>query len=280
MEVTKNKIEFTTKRPDGAEVKLAVVKPSVKVKEQGQLRYAKAFAELVSNGALLKAKLDAVARAQNIWDDARQAEFVELVKRMNECERKLPDKDGKVREKGVTLTEARKAALQLRRDRFALQRLMSERSSLEANTAERLAEDARFNYFVSACTVYAETGKQYFSSLEDYSNRSNDDDASEAATQFAYLFYDYDPDFDKKLPENDFLLRYQLCDEKLRLINKDGKFVNEEGQLINENGEFVNEHGERIGDDGQPLPPADEVYDLVIDAAENNNESEASTPCV
>ena len=44
--------------------------------------------------------------------------------------------------------------------------------------------------------------------------------------------------------------QYKFVDDKLRLINKDGKLVDEQGRLIDENGRFINEKGEFVDKDG------------------------------
>lgn len=253
----RNKVEFDVSK-DGVELKLAVVRPSHKVQAEAQLHYAKAFADLVKAGALLRQKLDQVARDQKLWDDARQAEWAELLGRMAACERKVPDERGEVAEAGVTVADARKAAIQLRKDRAALQRLLADRSALEANTAERLAEDARFNFYVGHCTVHAETGKPYFKGLDDYTARAADPDGRAAAEKFAALYYSYDEDYEKKLPENVFLRARGFCNDNLELTDKQGRLVDEDGEVLEAEPEkpvtyrLVDDEPDSLGGDGEP----------------------------
>lgn len=226
------KIRFETTTPDGKPVTLEVRRPNLAIQQKAQLAYAKAYADLVSGGALLRQRLVDVMRKQNLWDDAKEAEAQAIGERMRSASRKVPDENGKTLEKGVTKAEARAAAIELRRARGELARLLAERNAMEANTAERLAEDARFNFYVAHCTVYAESGKPYFTSVDDYLNRSEETDAFAAADHFGRLYYDVDPDFEKKLPENAFLLKYGFCDQELRLVDKEGKFVDEKGNVL------------------------------------------------
>ncbi len=231
-ETKAKKVRFETTTADEKPVTLEVRRPNLAVQQKGQLAYAKAYADLVSGGALLRQRLVDVMRKQNLWDDAKEAEAQGIAERMRGAARRVPDKDGKTLEKGITKADARAAAIELRKARGELARLLAERNAMEANTAERLAEDARFNFYVAHCTVYADTGKAYFASVEDYLNRSEDGDAYAAADQFGRLYYDVDPDFEKNLPENAFLVKYGFCDSELRLVNADGKFVDEQGNVL------------------------------------------------
>ena len=60
------------------------------------------------------------------------------------------------------------------------------------------------------------------------------------------MMYGLDEDFEKGLPENEFLVKYKLADESLRLIDKQGRFVTRDGQLIDEFGFIVDEEGNRV----------------------------------
>ncbi len=249
----KTKIRFTTKSVDEKDVTLEVRRPTLAVQQKAQMAYAKAYADLVTGGALLRQRLVDVMRKQNLWDDVKEAEAQSIAERMRTASRKLPDEAGKTLDKGVTKADARTAAIELRKARGDLARLLAERNAMEANTAERLAEDARFNFYVACCTVVADTGKAYFTSVDEYLNRSEDADAYSAADHFGRLYYDIEPDFEKKLPENAFLLKYGFCDEELQLVNAEGKPVDGEGKVLEA---AVSEERYAMADEEPPAPPA------------------------
>ncbi len=242
MSVTNNKKNFKV-TIDAKEIELCVVRPNVKQRQEGQKVYNKAFRDAVESGAILRAKVNSVMREQNLWDDNKEAEYKKLIEKINSSERKI--KSG-----GIKLSEAKELAIEMRKDRSQLRSLTSERSSLDTNTAEGQADNAQFNYWVSACTVYSDTGKPYFNNYEDYLNRDSDPVTNQAASSLALMLYNLDPDYEKKLPENDFLKKYKFVDEDLNFVNKEGKRVDSQGRLVNKDGRYINEAGELIDIDG------------------------------
>lgn len=240
---------------DSKEVELCVVRPNVKQRQEGQKIYNKAFRDAVESGAILRGKVNNVMREQNLWDDNKEAEYRKLLEKINGAERKI--KSG-----GIKLNQAKDLALEMRKDRAELRALTSERSSLDNNTAEGQADNAQFNYWVSSCTVYSETGKTYFSNYEDYLNRDDDPATGQAAGSLAMLLYNLDPDYEKKLPENQFLAKYNFVDEELHLVDKTGRRVDSEGRLVNKDGRYINEAGELIDINGNRV---NEEGDYVVD---------------
>ena len=240
---------------DSKEIELCVVRPNVKQRQEGQKIYNKAFRDAVESGAILRGKVNNVMREQNLWDDNKEAEYRKLLEKINGAERKI--KSG-----GIKLNQAKDLALEMRKDRAELRALTSERSSLDNNTAEGQADNAQFNYWVSSCTVYSETGKTYFGNYEDYLNRDDDPATGQAAGNLAMLLYNLDPDYEKKLPENQFLAKYNFVDEELHLVDKTGRRVDSEGRLVNKDGRYINEAGELIDINGNRV---NEEGDYVVD---------------
>ena len=248
-----NKIAFEVEK-DGKALKLAVVKPSIKVQQAARLIAAKSFADSVKNGVLLEAKLNTFMKEQKIWDDVRELEAKELRDKLTENEQIVA---GKVN--GTTKTKAREAALQMRKDRVKLRQLTADVDSLRSNTVEVRSQDAEFNYYVSQCTLDADKGTPYFASLADYENRESDPVTLAAANNFAVLFYQLDPDYEKKLPENKFLLAQAFCNDKLQLVDDKGRLTDTEGHLIDENGRFINEEGKFVNRGGELVSEEGEV---------------------
>lgn len=255
----------------GAKTQLAVVRPTYAEEMRASLSYNKAFREAVDGGALLRAKIEAVMRKQDLWDDAKQARHDQLVKQLRESERDL-------RAGGIPLKEARLKAVQMTRDRREWQRLRSERTQLDVHTAEGQAEQAKFNFLVALCTVYNADRRPVFKSVEDYMT-SEEPYAYQAATEFANLYHDVDADWEKKLPENDFLMKWKFVNDKLQyvdpsghLTDADGRLVDAEGRYVNTAGEFVDREGNRLDADGNlfvesPKPFLDEAGNPLVPEA-------------
>jgi hypothetical protein len=253
--VSENKKSFAVKVGD-KDIQLAVLRPTHKVQQQAQLVYNRAFREAVKpadgkSGAIVRGALDAILRDQKLWDDAKSKRYEELAGALLEGEKKLA--------KGrIKVAEARAIAIQMRRDRYELQQLLASRNELDLNTAEAQAENARFNYLVSACTVYADTGKPYWQSEDEYLGSAEDEVAGKAASLLGSLLYNLEDDFAKKLPENSFLLKYGYVNQKLHLVDKKGRTIDAEGRLVDEKGRLINEQGELIDRDGNLLTESGE----------------------
>jgi hypothetical protein len=161
---------------------------------------------------------------------------------------------------GISLKQAKSIAIKMKRLREELRDLIAVKTNLDSHTAEGQADNARFNYLVSVCLVHADTKKPYFNSYEDYLNKSSDLIAILGAQKLASIMYGLDSDFEKKLPENKFLLKYKLVNDSLdyidskgRLVDEEGRLVDKDGRFINENGEFIDKDGSLVSDDGDKL---------------------------
>lgn len=233
---------FTT-TIDNKEVKFSVRSPSLADQREASKVYNQTFSEALKAKAVVRAKLDDLLVDQGLWDNTKQMKFSELQSQILEGERKLA-------KGGISLSEAKSTALNMKKLREELRDLISVKTGLDTHTAEGQADNARFNYLVSACTVYNDTNKPYFSNYEDYTNRSGDQVALLAAQNLAGMLYGLDSNYEEKLPENKFLKEYKFVDEKLRLVNKDGKLIDADGRLIDDQGRFINEKGEYVDKDG------------------------------
>ena len=240
-----NKKVFTIKDDDGKDVVLAVVRPKPKQLEDANLRKCKAFCDAVKAGGMLTAALDSYLADQKIWGAEKQLEFDKLQKNLLENEKKVKGKAGRIKE-----SECKKLAVQMIKDRNSLLDLVSVKNSITANTVEAQAENYWFNYLVSVCTVYNESGKLYFKDYDDYLEQSTKEVSELAASNLMPLVYGVDLDYKSKQPEYQFLKAYGYVDDKFRLINKDGHLVDEDGKLINDLGQYVDEHDNPIDRDG------------------------------
>lgn len=228
---------------DGKEKEMLIKSPSLQDQREATKIYNQSFSEALKAKAVVRAKLDDLLVEQGLWDNEKQAKFTELQNQILEGERQLA-------KGGIALKQAKELALSMRKTREDIRELISVKTNLDTHTAEGQADNARFNYLVSACTVYNDTKEPYFKSYEDYNNRSVDPVALLAAQNLAGILYGLENDYEAKLPENKFLKEYKFIDDKLRLVNKEGKLVDEKGRLIDESGRFINEQGQFVDKDG------------------------------
>jgi hypothetical protein len=240
---------------DGKEKEFIVRSPSLHDQKEATKVYNQSFSEALKAKAVVRAKLDDLLVEQGLWDNIKQAKFTELQSEILDGERQLA-------KGGISLLAAKELALKMKKTREDIRELIAVKTNLDTHTAEGQADNARFNYLVSACTVYNDTKEQYFKSYEDYNNRSSDPIAILAAQNLANMLYGLDDNYEEKLPENKFLKQYKFVDSKLRLINKEGKLVDEQGRLVDENGRFINDKGEFIDKNGNLV---DQSGDYIVE---------------
>lgn len=237
---------------DNKKIELMIKSPSLDDQREASKAYNNVFSEALKAKAVVRAKLDDLLLEQGLWDDAKQNRF-------NSLQSQILDGEKKLAKGGISLHEAKTVALEMKKTRDDLRDLISVKTSLDTHTAEGQADNARFNYLVSACTVYKDNNRRYFNSYEEYLSKSTDPVAIAAAQNLASMLYGLDSDYEDKLPENKFLKQYKFVDDKLRLIDKQGRLVDRDGRLIDENGRFINEKGEFVDKNGN-LVDADGEY--------------------
>lgn len=241
----KNKLVFTVQDNENKPVKLCVKKPNTAQSKELQKVYNSTFREALESGAIMRAKVESVARSQKVWDDEKQAEYKKLQTKISDAELKLA-KGGAA---GLSKKTAKELALQIQNHRMELRSLISSRNEIDANTAEAQAENMRFNHMLAMCTYYNEgekEGKPYFDSYENLIERVSDKAAVEASKYMGFLIYNLEPNYELSLAENKFLIEYGFADAQGRLINKQGKLVDTEGRLVNEDGRYINEKNEFV----------------------------------
>jgi len=235
---------------DGTKVTIYVVKPSNQVISQADIHRAKRWNECIRDNVITKKELKTLMEDRGIWDKSKSDKEDEIGSQISDLEKKLYRGEGGKKPK---VSEGKNLALEMRRLRSDLRELISERLGLEENTAESLADNARFDYFVANCTFYKDSGKRVYNSVEDYNKRSSDSVAFTAASMLGNILYNLDSDFEKNLPENKWLNMFNLTDNEGSLVNPEGKTVDSEGRLINEQGHFLDEDGNRVDANGIPL---------------------------
>ena len=249
---TNKVIVFTVKmgdEDDKKDVKVSVRTPTLPEINEAQMEYNKAFQLFIGkkSQAPLRIEMQRLLEERGIWTPTKQEEYVKLSEKINE-------KVFSLLKGNMKKSEGRALALEIKGLREELTTLNSARNILDGSTAEAQAEQCRFNWLVSTCTVYPDKGQPVFKDLQDYLNSATEEHAQESAKQFSILQYGLDPDFIKKLPENAFLIKHGFAREKdARLVNASGQFINIEGKVIDEDGFLLNEDNQRVNMQGIPI---------------------------
>ena len=244
-----DRIKIESEDANGKTKVVFIKLPDSKVNKDAQLIYNKAFREALQDGAILRQKLNSVMRDQGVWDDDKQKEYDGVLKQ-------ITDKELQIKKGGISLKDAKAKALELRDHREEFRGLIAEKSAMDGNTAEGQADNERFSYIVYASLI-DEKGHRVFDDFEKYQESDSTPYVIEAAGKLAEKLYGLDPDYDRNLPENKFLVDYSFADKELRLVNDDGHLVDREGRLISDAGRFIayDEDGESyfIDKDGKTV---------------------------
>lgn len=243
---------------DGKIVKIVVKTPTTGIASRSDRIRAKVWTECVQDGIMTKKELSRFMKEKGIWDELKEAEQLEIGQKLVELEKKLFIKKG--RSSKVKAAEGKEIAIQMRILRLRMRELIAERVSLENNTAESLADNAKFDFLVAGCT-YHENGQKVYNSLEEYANSAESEIAFAAATSLATMLYNLDQGFEARLPENKFLKMFDFCDDNLSLVDTEGhrvdpngRKINEFGQLIDNEGRVIDSAGNLLDEDGNYVP--------------------------
>lgn len=235
------------------EVEFTIKNPTLEDQREAKKTYNQAFNDAILSGSVVRAKIDELLKKQGLWDDEKQAEFSLLQSEIGLREQQL--KKG-----GIPLKRAKEVAFELQDLRTKLRELISVRTQLDNHSAEGQADNAQFNYLVSACVIRKSDNSRYFASLEDYLNKGTDPVAIAGAQTMASIMYNIDDNYEKNLVENKFLRKYKFADDDLRLLDQDGRYVDREGKLVDKDGRYINENneyidifGNKVNQDGDPI---------------------------
>jgi hypothetical protein len=213
---------------------------------EGKKAHNKAFRDALEDGALLRKSLMNHMREQGVWDDSKEESYKNYIKKISELEYKLAS--GKMK-----VTEGRKLAIELAKVRGEFRELISERNSMDVNSAEGQADNARFNVLLVNSVYSYDTQKPVYLSIEKYLDTGSDNLSSSLAAKFANFLYGVDESYEDNLVENKFLKRFKLIDESGRFLGKDGSLVDVDGNPVDKDGYRLDTDGNRIDINGHQL---------------------------
>jgi hypothetical protein len=265
---------------DDKELTLVVSQPNDKQETDADIYSSQVFAKLAreknedgSPAYMVRAKLDEFLRDCGIYTEKDFNNLSDIADRINSLESKLYA--GQMSKK-----EGRKLAVQLRIARYELLVLLNRKAAYDVNTIEHHCQNARMDYLITEC-IRLEDGSKIFKSVADY---KTDTDIKPhilpCITKLASMVSSYDEDYEKKLPENKFLIKYGFCNEALDLVDPEtGKRVNEDGDFVNEDGELIDADGNVVDALGNKADRelGDFFDDEEVATPESNNETEDVT---
>ena len=218
------------------DVKVLVKKPTRKDYNESQIVYNKVWAECLEKNTYLRQELNDILERKGLWNKEKEKKYEDFIQKISALELVL--KKG-----GIPLKKAKATALELKRARADFRELISVRTAYDNNTAEGTADNARFDYLVSVCVLDPSTKKPAFKNMEDYNERGAEPWAAKAAGELANMLYNLDQNYEKNLPENEFLKKFNFVNADGKLVNKDGHLisVDEDGteRLIDNEGYFI-----------------------------------------
>jgi len=282
MSTVTDSIKKMTVKIGDVERTVEVRKPTPKIEAEANMASSRVFAKLVKEKGedgkaayILRSQLNSYLANIGIYSDQDIDDINTFGDRIKELETLL-SKGGKKK------SEGRAAAIELRRLRYAIYVLLVRQTEFDKNTVEHYSDNARMNYLVTKCICF-EGGAPVFKNVEDYESDSILQAAlKEPIEALAGMVSQFDPDFEKNMPENKFLKKYGFCDEKYRLIDAEGNLIDGDGNRVDEDGnqlapvEVVESVGEFLDD--EPSGAQDEAVEtkdespeeVKIEAAEDN----------
>jgi len=232
-----------TKDVNGKPLELAVILPNHKINQEINMFYNLKVSQLIREGTesgirlLLRSEVEDYLIKAKIWtnQDALTMEKLGLTIKAIE----LALKKG-----GISKWEARNLAIKMGQLRNQMMELFNKKQQLDSSTVEAMAENYKFAMLMIKCTVYADTGKQFFVNYDDYLDRGEEVAAVDAAKFLSKFVYGLTDEVNTSFFENKWL-------QEAGFINEHGRYTNEEGELINQAGKKVDDFGRLVDKDGE-----------------------------
>jgi len=234
---------------DGKELELIVLYPTHKIAQEANLQYNLKVSNLIRTSGktgerlLLRSEINTYLVTTGIWTKEDAIEMENLGLKIRACE-------FKVKQGGIKISEAREFAITMGEFRNRMLVLYNKRQQLDSATVESVAENHKFNFLVSKCSVLANSELPYFMDLNDYMERSDEQASIDCANTMAKILYGFDKNVSANLFEVKWLKEAGFVDENGRYINQEKKLVDRNNRLIDKEGRFINNDGEFIDING------------------------------
>lgn len=259
--------KFVAKDKDGKEITFFLKKPTSKDYTDAKIHSNSLAVTLLNQKTpegkpafLVKSQVGDYLRSQGLWNDEKEDRLKKLSEDVRSLSRKLA-------RGGIKKSEGKEIAIKIIKTKKEQLLLLSDSRQLDQYTMESQVENANFDYLVSVCLL-DEEGNRVFNNVEEYKENADTIEVYSAVEKFASILYNIDSYSEKDEPEWKFLIKYGFANDKLQLINKDGKTVDEDGRLINEDGRYITEDGllvdsdgNRVDENGDPIEEFTEFLD-------------------
>jgi hypothetical protein len=249
----RNRIEVKVKDEDGKDVVYYATRPTPKQLSDAQMVAGKILKSgMKDRDVLMRHQLRDYLVSQGLWSEEQE----KLVDKLNT---ELVEDLTKLKAGGIKLSEAKDLAIQIRAKRQLKLLVEMQKLNMDEFTLESIVENTRFDYLVSVCSKTEEGGNVY-ESIDDYRAKAELPYSVQLASSLSQLVHRLEPDWEEKLPENQFLKKHKFIGDDLRLVNKDGHYVTADGKrvdadfnYVDEEGNIVDEHKVKLDKDGLPL---------------------------
>lgn len=248
-------IESFTTQKDGKDFTYNLKKPSAKDYQEAKLYSNKIAAEITQQRTkegkpafILRSQVTNLLVEMGLWDEKIQKELVDVTNQIIDGEKKL-SMGGAA---GLTKKQGKELALNIATLRTKQFTILAKSREMDSLTLEAQIENANFDHLVANCLL-DEEGNRVFKNVDDYRENGSAAWITEAAGKLANILYGLEEDRIKDLPENKFLIKYGFVNDKLELVDKEGKLVDDDGRRIDAEGYLLNEAGERVDADGNKL---------------------------
>lgn len=248
-------VTYLLKRPSSVDYqasKLYSNKVAAKIAQQVDEEGKPAF--------LTRSKVKELLTKTGDWNEGMEKELIESARTILKLERQLA-------KGGIKKSEGKALALEIKTLRNRQLEILGKTRNMDEYTLEAQVDNANFDHLIYSC-ILNEEGNKVYSSIDDYKENGNDQITLSCASRLAEILYSYNPDEEKSLPENKFLMKYGFVNNDLKLVDKDGHLVDSTGRKIDSSGRLVNDkdepvdiNNERLDNEGNPIEEFQEFLD-------------------
>jgi hypothetical protein len=197
--------EFEVMEANGKTSKLAIRKLHHEDYEEAEKIYAVKVSSLVRESGgkklLVRQNLDKFLRDSGIWSDEDES-------KVNKLRDEIDTLLAQLKKGGIKLSELRQSCIDVYDKRMEIVKIQQKKQIFDDTTIESIAENEKADYFVYACTVFSDNGRNYWDSFEDMKNDKLSDAYRKSSVKVAKQIYGLDTEFEKSLPENKLLKKF------------------------------------------------------------------------